>query len=144
MPLALVALAAMLFIIGVTGNYGTAGALVEDDVMGNPGPGFLQFMIGIIGIGAFFRLLGMPNAGRVFLILVILVYLMKNSNVITALENVSNTATSTGSSPSSAAAAPAAAGVATTAGAPLGLAGAVPATPVGSPNPSGTSPQGNA
>src|SRR5271166_231117 len=96
MPLALVALAAMLFIIGVTGNYGTAGALVEDDVMGSPGPGFLQFMIGIIGIGAFFRLLGMPNAGRVFLILVILVYLMKNSNVITALENVT-AAASTGS-----------------------------------------------
>src|SRR5271166_3938424 len=100
MPLALVALAAMLFIIGVTGNYATAGALVEDDVLGNPGPGFLQFMIGIIGIGAFFRLIGMPNAGRVFLMLVILVYLMKNTNTIAALENVaagSSTSPSTGS-----------------------------------------------
>ena len=133
MPLALVALAAMLFIIGVTGNYDKAGALVEDDVMGTPGPGFLQFMIGIIGIGAFFRLIGMPNAGRVFLILVILVYLMKNSNVITALENVTAATSGSGSSPSAAAAAPTAAGVATVAGAPLGLAGAVPATPVGGP-----------
>src|SRR5271166_3963602 len=139
MPLALVALAAMLVIIGVTGNYDTAGPLVEDDIMGHPGPGFLQFMIGIIGIGAFFRLIGMPNAGRVFLILVILVYLMKDNKALTALENVSNTATSTSPSSPSAAAAPAAAGVSTTAGAPLGLAGAVSATPVGSPLPAGGS-----
>src|SRR5271166_6634565 len=126
MPLALVALAVMLFIIGVTGNYGTAGALVEDDVMGNPGPGFLQFMIGIIGIGAFFRLIGMPNAGRVFLVLVILVYLMKNTNTITALENVA--AGSSASASSGSGQAPSSG----SAGAPLNLPGAVPASPVGS------------
>src|SRR5208282_5097297 len=134
MPLALVALAAILFIIGVTGNYATAGALVEDDVLGNPGPGFLQFMIGIIGIGAFFRLIGMPNAGRVFLVLVILVYLMKNTNTITALENVaagSSASASSGSGqvPSSGSGQVPAAG---SAGAPLNLPGAVPASPVGS------------
>jgi len=137
MPLALIALAAMLFIIGVTGNYATAGALVEDDVMGNPGPGFLQFMIGIIGIGAFFRLIGMPNAGRVFLILVILVYLMKNTNAITALENVT-AAASTGSGSSttpstgSGQAPVGSTGSGQAAGAPLSLPGAVPASPVGS------------
>jgi|SRR5271166_346745 len=129
MPLALVALAAMLFVIGITGNYATAGALVEDDVMGNPGPGFLQFMIGIVGIGAFFRLIGMPNAGRFFLILVILVYLMKNTNAIKALENVSAATTSAGSSTSSAASATST--TAASPGAPLSLPGAVPATPVG-------------
>src|SRR5271166_4411949 len=140
MPLALVALAAMLFIIGVTGNYDKAGALVEDDVMGTPGPGFLQFMIGIIGIGAFFRLIGMPNAGRVFLILVILVYLMKNTNAITALENVtaaastgSGTGSSTGSGQAPVASTPSVPSTGSgQVGAPLSLPGAVPASPVGS------------
>ncbi len=136
MPLALIAIAIMLFIAGVTGNYAQVGTQFQNDVMGADGKGsFLQFMIGIIGIGAFFRLIGMPNAGRFFLVLVLIVYLMKNSNAITALENVTSgtPATGTGTSPATAATPSAAASP----GAPLGLPGAVPATPAGSPSPAG-------
>lgn len=104
MPLALVTLAAFLILVGIKGNYAQVGSQFQQDVMGQGG--YFQFLAGILGIAIFFRLIGMPNAGRVFLILVILVYLMQNKNVLSALENLS---ASSGSTPS---AAPAASGVA--------------------------------
>ena len=91
MPLALIFVAAMLIIIGIRGNYAAVGAQAEADII-DPKTGYIQFLIGIIGIGAFFRLIGMPNAGKVFLGLVLLAWIMQNKNVITALQNVTPTA----------------------------------------------------
>lgn len=88
MPLALVTLAAFLILVGIKGNYAKVGSQFQQDVMGQGG--YFQFLAGILGIAIFFRLIGMPNAGRVFLILVILVYLMQNKNVLSALENLSS------------------------------------------------------
>lgn len=73
----------------INGEYANVGAAFEQDVMGNgQGGGFLSFIVGIVGIAAFFRLIGMPNAGKVFIVLVILAYLLKNANVLTALESI--------------------------------------------------------
>jgi hypothetical protein len=139
MPLALLAIGALLVLIGLTGKESQLGDAFNQDVMGQGG--FLQFAIGLAGIAIFFRLLGMPNAGRFFLVLVLLVFLLQNSNVLTMLENVAagsqtpGTGTATpGSSPgatpgsSTVAQAP---GSSPGAQAPLQLYGAVPATPVG-------------
>src|SRR5271166_6466535 len=94
MPLALVILAAFLIMTGITGNYAKVGAQFQSDVMGQGG--FISFMEGIIGIAIFFRVIGMPNAGRVFLILVIGVYLLSNQGVLTALQTAVNSTGSTG------------------------------------------------
>lgn len=92
MPIALLALGALLVMTAINGEYANVGAAFEQDVMGNgQGGGFLSFIVGIVGIvgiAAFFRLIGMPNAGKVFIVLVILAYLLKNANVLTALESI--------------------------------------------------------
>lgn len=121
MPLALIALAWLLVMTGINGNYTNVGNAFEQDVMGQGGSGggFLNFLVGIVGIAVFFRMLGMPNAGRVFLILIIIVFILQNQGVLTALESLgaSTTATngqgqasaSTGSNVSSATTTPASA-----------------------------------
>ena len=90
MPLALVVIAVLLALIGIKGNYAEVGAQFESDVMPTGGKGgFLQWMIGITGVAMLFRLIGMPRAGQVFIVLVILAWIMQNKNVLTALQNVS-------------------------------------------------------
>jgi hypothetical protein len=88
MPLALLAIAALMIITGLKGNYSAVGNAFNTDVMGANGQGgFLSFMLGIVGIAVFFRIIGMPNAGKVFLVLVILVFIMENQNVLTAVQS---------------------------------------------------------
>jgi hypothetical protein len=97
MPLALVALAWLLLMTGINGNYTAVGNQFETDVLNNgQGGGFFQFMAGLLGIAVFFRVIGMPNAGRVFLILVLIVFMLENANVLTALQNVGSATASTG------------------------------------------------
>jgi hypothetical protein len=90
MPLALVIIGGFLVLTGIEGNYPDVGAAFNQDVLGQgqTGGGFFQFLVGILGIAVFFRLIGMPNAGRIFLVLVLLVYIMENPKVISALESV--------------------------------------------------------
>ena len=89
MPLALLIIGALLVMAGITGNFAALGTRFDDDVLGGDGSkSFLQFAVGIAGIAIFFRLLGIPNAGRFFIVLVILVYLMQNSNVLNSLSNI--------------------------------------------------------
>ena len=98
MPIVLFITGALLVYLGILGKdrIAQAGALFEDDIMGNPGPGFLQWGIGVLGISAFFRLVGMPNAGRYFLILVVLAWVFKNQNVLTKLQSLSASGSSSG------------------------------------------------
>jgi hypothetical protein len=98
MPLALLVIGALLIMTGIKGGSAPAavGAAFDQDVMGPSG--FLNFLIGLIGIAVFFRLIDMPNAGRFFLILVLLVFLAQNANVLTALQNVT-ASTSNASNP---------------------------------------------
>ena len=106
MPIFLAALGALLIMTSINGQYAQVGAAFEQDVMGNgQGGGFLNFIVGIVGIAAFFRLIGMPNAGKVFIVLVILAYMIKNANLLTALESLgssSSTATTPATTPASA------------------------------------------
>jgi hypothetical protein len=93
MPLALVAFAWLAVMTGINGNYAQVGQQFESDVLNNgQGGGFLAFMSVLLGIAIFFRLIGLPNAGRVFLILVLVVFLLENANVLTALQNLGGTA----------------------------------------------------
>ena len=87
MALALVAIAWLLVMTGINGNYTAVGNQMQSDF-----PGFVNYLAGIIGIAVFFRLIDMPNAGRVFLILVLVAFLMQNTNVLTQLESVTGTA----------------------------------------------------
>jgi len=88
MPLALIVLAAFLIMTGITGQYAQVGQQFNDDVIGQGGQGgFLSYLEGIIGISIFFRIIGMPNAGRIFLILVIVAYLIANQGVLAALQS---------------------------------------------------------
>lgn len=89
MPLALLAASWLLLMTGINGNYAEVGAQFETDVLNNgQGGGFLAFMAGLVSISVFFRVIGLPNAGRVFLILVLVVFLLQNENVLTALQNI--------------------------------------------------------
>jgi hypothetical protein len=88
MPLALVIIAWVLIMTGIKGNYSQVGQQFQADVIGNGTGGFLSFMFGIVGIAAFFRILDLPGAGKVFLGLVLLVYLLQNESVLTTLQTV--------------------------------------------------------
>jgi len=93
MPLALAIIAWVLVMTGIRGNYANVGKQFEADVVGNPpatSGSFLGFLVGIIGIAVFFRLIGAPEAGKVFLGLVLLVFLMQNANVFSALSSATS------------------------------------------------------
>ena len=96
MPLALVVLAAFLILTGVKGNYAEVGQQFDTDVAGQGG--FFSFLVGILGIAILFRLIGLPNAGKAFLTLVIVVYLLQNANVLKALQNLGATTAKTSTS----------------------------------------------
>lgn len=127
MPLALVILAALLIMVGVKGNYAQVGQQFQQDVLGQGG--YFRFVAGLIGIAVFFRLIGMPNAGKVFIILVLAAYLMENSNVLTSLQSAIGGGSSAGT---------------TSTGSPTQLAGATTASPIGTVFAPGTSGPGNA
>jgi len=103
MPLAFVALAWLLVMTGVNGNYADLSAAFKQDVSGAGGQGgFLAFGAGVIGIAVFFRLIGMPNAGKVFLFLVILVFVIENNSaILPALESIGGGSTAPATSGSS-------------------------------------------
>lgn len=103
MPLALVALAWILVMTGIRGDYTAVGAAFQQDVIGTGKSGFLSWMIGIVGIAVFFRLIGLPGAGKVFMILVIVVFLLQNNAAVLAnLESIGGGASSPTASTSSA------------------------------------------
>lgn len=90
MPLAFLALAWLAVMTGINGNYSDVSNAFKQDVTGASGQGgFITFAAGIIGIAVFFRLIGLPSAGKVFLFLVILVFVIENnSQLLPALESI--------------------------------------------------------
>ena len=94
MPLLLIVIGSLLIITGVNGQYAALGANFEQDVLGQgqTGGGFLNFMVGLTGLAVVFRLLDMPTAGKIFITLVLIVFIMENQGVLTALENIGQTA----------------------------------------------------
>lgn len=102
MPIALVAAAWLLIMTGINGDETAVGQRFQTDVFGSGGSGgFLNFLAGILGIAIFFRVIGLPTVGRAFLVLVILVFVLQNPNVLTALENIGGSATATNTPASS-------------------------------------------
>lgn len=89
MPLAFLALAWLAIMTGIRGDYTQVGQAFSQDVIGaNGSGGFVSFGAGLIGIALFFRVIGAPNAGKVFIGLVLLVFIIQNPNILTALQNV--------------------------------------------------------
>lgn len=132
MPLAFLAIAWLTLMTGINGNYTAVGQQMQADF-----PGFVGFLAGLIGIALFFRLIDMPNAGRVFLILVLVVYLMEHAGVLTALESLgANAANATATSANSGSSAATSSGNAAAA-ATSGAAGTSDATPLTTPANSG-------
>lgn len=104
MPIAFLAVAWLLVMTGIRGDYKDVGAAFSQDVIGANGQGgFIQFGAGLIGIAVFFRLIGAPNAGKVFLGLVILVFMIQNPNILTALQSIGSTSTASAGTQASAA-----------------------------------------
>lgn len=96
MPFALAAIAALLVITGIKGNYAAVGNQFNTDFMGANGTGgFFSFALGITGIAVFFRVLQMPQVGEAFLGLVILVFIFQNPNVLTAVQSAIGGTTTT-------------------------------------------------
>lgn len=125
MPLAFLALAWLAVMTGINGNYADVSAAFKQDVTGTGTGGFISFAAGIIGIAVFFRLIGLPSAGKVFLFLVILVFVIENnSQLLPALESIGSGSAATAS------ATPATTGtagtVATATGAPASTTGTTP------------------
>lgn len=121
MPLAFLALAWLAVMTGINGNYSDVSAAFKQDVTGANGQGgFIAFAAGVVSIGVFFRLIGLPSAGKVFLFLVILVYVIENnSQLLPALEAIGSGSTA---SPTPAAATGIVGTVATATGAPAATA----------------------
>src|ERR1035437_5992113 len=65
------------------------GSQLNSDLFGTTGsttsPGLLKWFGALFCLGAIFKILGMPGAGKAFLGLVILAYFAKNPGVITQL-----------------------------------------------------------
>lgn len=120
MPIALAALAWLLVMTGINGNYSAVGSQFETDVFNNgKSGGFINFMAGILGIAIFFRVIGLPTVGRAFLILALLVFILQNPNVLTALESIGGGSSTPTASGSTAPTTPTAGGSAPIASAPI-------------------------
>lgn len=110
MPIALIAMAWLLIMTGINGNYSTVGNQFETDVIGSGGSGgFLDFAAGILGIAIFFRVIGLPSVGRVFLILALLAFILRTPNILSLIETGITGSTATANSATTTAA-PAATG----------------------------------
>jgi Flp pilus assembly pilin Flp len=95
MPLALIVLGTLAALTALKGNYDKVGEAFQKDVI----EGFLPMGLGLVGLGVVFSVIGAPNAGRVFISLVLIAYFLTNSTAIKAIEeqvsSLSSTSTAT-------------------------------------------------
>lgn len=92
MPIALIIVAAILFIVGVRGNYQDAGQLLNDTFYGSNGQsGFLGWFGSIVGLAVLFRVIGAPRAGELFIALLLVVFVLQNPGVLAAIESAIQT-----------------------------------------------------
>ena len=88
MPLALVLIALLLFVTAIRGNVAAAGAQFNQTFFGSNGDsGFLKWAGSVIGLAVIFRLIQAPKAGEMFVALVLLVYLLTHSTVLSQIDN---------------------------------------------------------
>jgi Flp pilus assembly pilin Flp len=83
MPLALIVLATLAFLTAIKGNFVEVGEAFQKDVI----KGFLPMGAGLVGLATVFAIIGAPGAGRVFISLVLVSYLLTNSTAIKAIES---------------------------------------------------------
>jgi Flp pilus assembly pilin Flp len=83
MPLALIVLATLAFLTAIKGNFVEVGDAFQEDVV----DGFLPMGAGLVGLALVFSVIGAPGAGRVFISLVLIAYLLTNSTAIKSIES---------------------------------------------------------
>jgi hypothetical protein len=99
MPLALGIIALLIFVTAVKGNYAAVGAQFNETFITGSGqsPGFGTWAGSIIGLAIIFRAIQAPKAGELFIAIVILVYFLKNNNLLGSISGaLSGAAGSTG------------------------------------------------
>lgn len=113
MPLALIIVAALVFLTGIKGNYAAVGAQFDTTFFGGAptgnaaaSPGFLAWFGAIFGISILFRVIGAPRAGELFLTLLILVYFIEHDSVLAEIQSaIAGLATSNSPAPAASASA---------------------------------------
>jgi Flp pilus assembly pilin Flp len=83
MPLALIVFATLALLTALKGNFVEVGDAFQKDVV----EGFLPMGAGLVGLALVFSIIGAPGAGRVFISLVLVSYLLTNSTAIKAIES---------------------------------------------------------
>lgn len=84
MPLALVIIAMLAILTGIKGNYQDVGTAFQQDVASKGG--FIAWAGAIIGIALLFRMIQAPNAGRLFIALVLISFFLQNTTVISEID----------------------------------------------------------
>jgi len=83
MPVALIIVGVMLGMAAVNDKLGALGALAKGDLFGSGGQdrGFIVWAAAIIITAAIMRMLDMPEAGKMLVLLVVLAYLLGHANI---------------------------------------------------------------
>lgn len=93
MPVALIVIGLILGMAAVNDQIPALGKLVKSDLFGSKAGdyGFLVWAAAIIVVAAVMRVLNLPEAGKMLVILVVLAYLLGNGNIpqqiLTAIES---------------------------------------------------------
>lgn len=88
MPLALAALAVLLILTAIKGNYPAVGKQFNTTFFGANGQaGFLLWFGSLLGLAFLFRIVRAPKAGELFIALLLAVYFLQNQGVLTNIEN---------------------------------------------------------
>ncbi len=84
MVVALLVIGIILGLAGINGQLPALGAQVKKDLLAQGGQvGFIEWAGAILGVSIITKNLDMPEAGKLFMALIVIVYLLKNEQVIT-------------------------------------------------------------
>jgi len=82
MPLFLIVIGGIILSAVINDKLGQLGTLASGDLFGQTGkPGFIVWAGAILVIGAIFRAIDLPDAGKALVFLVIVAYLLGNANI---------------------------------------------------------------
>lgn len=88
MPLVLLILAAMVIVVGLKGNFSAVAHQLDVDLLGEPsangtpaGASFLLWIGAILFIAVVGKILNIPTASKLFMVLILCVYLVSNAGV---------------------------------------------------------------
>lgn len=90
MPLALIIVAILLAITGIKGNYQAVGQQFQTTFFtGDQGQaGFASWLGAILGLAIIFRLIQAPGAGKLFISLVLLAFLLNHAGQLQQVEKM--------------------------------------------------------